>query len=96
MTILICQSARSVCARKAARLVLPCAPSLLDHCLRSNGRLFYATADEFVEALDLLVAEPELGSALGANGRRYIEAGYRWPAVMERYRGLIEAVQAPA
>jgi len=69
-------------------------PVLLDHCRRSNGGLFYETADEFVEALDLLVNEPELGRALGANGRRYVEAGYRWPAVMERYRSLIEAVRA--
>ena len=68
-------------------------PVLLDHCRRSNGGLFYESGEEFVEALDLLVAEPELSRALGANGRRYIEVGYRWPAVMERYRSLIETIR---
>jgi glycosyltransferase involved in cell wall biosynthesis len=69
-------------------------PVLLDHCRRSNGGLFYASAHEFVESLDLLVREAPLRAALGEKGRRYVEAEYRWPVVMERYRGLIRAVSA--
>ncbi len=69
-------------------------PVLLDHCRRSNGGLFYETASEFVESLDLLVREASLRAALGDKGRRYIEAEYRWPVVIERYRSLIRAVSA--
>jgi glycosyltransferase involved in cell wall biosynthesis len=69
-------------------------PVLLDHCRRSNGGLFYATGQEFVESLDLLVREAPLRAALGEKGRRYIEAEYRWPVVMERYRSLIRTVSA--
>jgi glycosyltransferase involved in cell wall biosynthesis len=65
---------------------------LKDHCLRSNAGLFYADADEFVEALDLLVREPRLRTALGANGRAYVRAEYAWQAVLERYRSVIEQV----
>jgi glycosyltransferase involved in cell wall biosynthesis len=68
-------------------------PVLLDHCRRSNGGLYYATADEFVESLDLLVSERELGRRLGANGARYVAAEYSWPVVMERYKKLIRAVR---
>ncbi len=67
-------------------------PVLLDHCRRSNAGLFYASADEFVESLDLLVREPLLRRALGANGRRYVDAEYRWPVVIERYERLIRGV----
>jgi glycosyltransferase involved in cell wall biosynthesis len=70
-------------------------PVLRDHCVRSRAGLHYAGEDEFVECLDLLVREPELRAALGANGRRYVGEGYRWEVVLDRYRGLIEAV-APA
>lgn len=70
-------------------------PVLLDHCRRSNAGLFYAGADEFGEALDLLVGQPELRRSLGANGRRYVETDYAWPVVLERYRSLIRAVQTP-
>ena len=65
---------------------------LLDHCRRSNAGLWYRDPDEFVEALDLLVREERLREALGANGRAYVRQGYRWDAVIERYRSLIEAV----
>ena len=67
-------------------------PVLLDHCRRSNAGLFYASADEFVEAVDLLVREPALRRRLGANGLRYVDAEYRWPVVIERYQRLIRGV----
>lgn len=67
-------------------------PVLKDHCVRSNAGLYYETADEFVEALDLLVREMELRRALGEKGRQYVRENYHWGAVLGRYRRLIEAV----
>ena len=69
---------------------------LKDHCLRANAGLFYETAEEFAAALDLLVTDGELRRALGAGGRRYVQERYRWPAVLDRYRALIEAAADPA
>lgn len=71
-------------------------PVLLDHCLLSNGGLYYENADEFVEALGLLTGDPRLRKALGESGRRYVEAHYRWDAVLARYRQLIQAVSGQA
>jgi glycosyltransferase involved in cell wall biosynthesis len=68
-------------------------PVLKDHCLRSNGGLYYEDRDEFAEALDLLVTNHAVATSLGSNGRRYVEANYRWDAVVERYRALIEAAR---
>ena len=67
-------------------------PVLKDHCVRSQGGLYYSCAAEFSEALDLLVREAALRQALGDNGRRYVRENYRWESVLARYRGLIEAV----
>ncbi len=67
-------------------------PVLLDHCVRSNAGLYYENAEEFVEALDLLTRDPELRRVLGQAGRVYVDAHYRWDAVLERYRRLIRAV----
>ncbi len=66
-------------------------PVLRDHCLRSNGGLFYENAEEYAEALDLLVCRPPFARQLGELGRAYVAANYRWPVVMERYRALIDA-----
>jgi glycosyltransferase involved in cell wall biosynthesis len=68
---------------------------LKDHCRRSSAGLYYEDADEFGAALDLLATQPALGRALADNGRRYVAEHYRWPAVLERYRALVDAV-APA
>jgi glycosyltransferase involved in cell wall biosynthesis len=67
---------------------------LKEHCLRSNAGLFYADSDEYAEALDLLVRTEGLRRALGANGRRYVDAEYRWSVVLDRWRGLLAAVSA--
>jgi glycosyltransferase involved in cell wall biosynthesis len=66
---------------------------LKEHCLRSNGGLFYEDADEFVEALDLLVGQPALRDTLGANGRTYVEKNYRWEVVLERWREMLAEVE---
>ena len=69
-------------------------PVLQDHCRRANGGLYYETADEFVEALGVLVHDEALRRALGENGRRYVRENYRWDVVLARYRELIEAAAA--
>ena len=45
---------------------------LVDHCLRSNGGLFYRDRDEFVECMKLLVADERLRAAMGRSGRDYV------------------------
>jgi glycosyltransferase involved in cell wall biosynthesis len=65
---------------------------LADHCRRSNAGLVYASAAEFVEAVDLLLRAPKLRAAMGENGRRYVRDHYAWPALLARWRRLIEAV----
>ena len=64
---------------------------LREHCLRSNAGLYYTDADEYGEAMDLLVRDRRLRAALAANGRRYVDSEYRWSVVLDRWRSLIEA-----
>jgi glycosyltransferase involved in cell wall biosynthesis len=100
---LICSSpyeSLSIVLLEGMALGTPClansrSPVLKDHCIRSNAGLYYADQEEFAEALDVLLNEPVLRSALGENGRRYVDGRFRWEAVLARYRGLIEAVATP-
>lgn len=66
-------------------------PVLKEHCVRSQAGLFYENADEFVLALHRLLIDRDLRTAMGTSGRRYVEDGYAWPAVLARYRRLIDA-----
>jgi len=61
---------------------------LVEHCVRSNGGLYYADRDEFVECLKLLVADEQLRAALGRNGREYVRTSYRWEVVLGKYERL--------
>jgi glycosyltransferase involved in cell wall biosynthesis len=76
----------------APGLVNAGSPVLKEHCLRSNAGLFYADGDEYVEAIDLLARDGTLRAALAANGRRYVDAEYRWSVVLDRWRALVAGV----
>ncbi len=65
---------------------------LRGQCLRSQGGLYYAGADEFIEALDYLISRPELRQRLGENGRRYVAANYAWEVIEEKYLRLLASL----
>ena len=66
---------------------------LVEHCVRSNGGLWYADRDEFVESLALLVADARLRAALGRNGREYVRRNYRWDMVLAKYERIFATVR---
>lgn len=76
----------------APALVNGVSPVLKEHCLRSNAGLYYEDAEEYAEAMDLLARDADLRAALAANGRRYVDAEYRWSVVLARWTGLLAEV----
>ncbi len=66
---------------------------LVEHCVRSNGGLYYADRDEFVECLKLLIGDERLRQALGYNGRDYVRKNYRWDDVLAKYERVFAKVR---
>ena len=66
---------------------------LVDHCLRSNGGLFYRDRDEFVECMKLLAADERLRAAMGRSGREYVRRNYRWDVVLGKLDRMIARVR---
>jgi glycosyltransferase involved in cell wall biosynthesis len=66
---------------------------LVEHATRSNGGLWYADRDEFVEALKLLVGDERLRQALGRSGREYVRRSYRWDVVLGKYERLFAKIR---
>ena len=60
--------------------------------LRANGGLYYHHANEFIEGLSLLATDQALSLRLGAQGRAYVEAWYRWPRVMATLEPFLRTV----
>jgi glycosyltransferase involved in cell wall biosynthesis len=66
---------------------------LVEHCVKSNGGLYYADRDEFVEALSLLMRDERLRAGLGKNGRDYIRSNYRWDVVLGKWERLFAKIR---
>jgi glycosyltransferase involved in cell wall biosynthesis len=66
---------------------------LVEHCVRSNGGLWYADCDEFVECMKLLLSDAGLRSTLGRNGRDYVRRNYRWDIVLGKYERIFAKVR---
>ena len=66
---------------------------LVEHCVKSNGGLYYADRDEFVDCLKLLVSDERLRAAMGRNGREYVRRSYRWDVVLGKYERLFAKIR---
>jgi glycosyltransferase involved in cell wall biosynthesis len=66
---------------------------LVEHCVRSNGGLWYADRNEFIECLNLLMSDAQLRAALGRNGRDYVRKNYRWDVVLGKYERIFAKVR---
>ena len=50
----------------------------------------------FADAVEALLDDPDRRAAMGAEGRRRIEASLGWPHQAEAYRGVYERLLGPA
>ncbi len=63
---------------------------LHEHCVRSNGGLWWENGAEFCATLNYLLTNPDKSAQMAANGRRYVLENYRWETIVEKYLALIE------
>jgi glycosyltransferase involved in cell wall biosynthesis len=69
---------------------------LVEHCRQSNAGLYYADRWEFTEALKLLMKDGALRTALGKNGKEYVNRHYRWSSILRKYERLFTRIAGPA
>ncbi len=62
---------------------------LVEHCLTSNGGLYYSNYNEFALCVDLLLSNGQLRKALGTHGQQYVEHHYSWGTVEKTYVDFI-------
>jgi glycosyltransferase involved in cell wall biosynthesis len=58
---------------------------MVEHCEDSGGGLSYGSYAQFEVIMDLISSDPALRHRLGERGRTYVDAEFRWPAIIERY-----------
>ena len=60
-------------------------PVTVEHCLQSQGGLFFDDYLEFEGCLQALLEQPELSQNLAENGRRYVLDHFHWDRVCEKF-----------
>lgn len=65
-----------------------------EHCVKSNGGLYFTGYAEFAATLDYLLDHPQTAARMGKNGRRYVLANFEWPTIIEKYGRLIREIEA--
>ena len=60
-------------------------PVTVEHCLQSQGGLFFEDYLEFEGCLQALLEQPDLSRSLAENGRRYVLDHFHWDRVSEKF-----------
>jgi glycosyltransferase involved in cell wall biosynthesis len=61
-----------------------------EHCDQSGAGLWFAGFAQFEAALGLLTTDAARRETMRRNGRRYAEANYTWPVILDRYCSFLE------
>ncbi|HMB44655.1 MAG TPA: glycosyltransferase family 4 protein [Candidatus Methanoperedens sp.] len=60
-----------------------------DHCIKSNGGLYFNNYEEFKECINFYRMNPHLARKMGNNGRDYVINNYAWNKVVEKYKTFL-------
>ncbi len=63
-----------------------------DHCIKSNGGLYFSNYDEFEECLKYFLTDPTKRDLIAQNGKEYVIRNYSWETVIRRYEKLLDVV----
>lgn len=63
-----------------------------NHCLLSNGGLYYHGYFEFEGCVNYLLEHPDICKKMGINGKKYVDENYRWNIIIDKLAKLIDYV----
>ena len=86
----LCMAALESLASRTPILVQERTEPLKDHCLKSNGGLWYSNYQEFKAAADLILRDKKLKTIMGENGRSYVIKNYSWKNVLNKYKKIFK------
>lgn len=69
---------------------------LKQHCIKSNGALYYTNYLEFEAELDFILGNPETIEVMLDNAKAYADKNYRWDSVIKRITSLIDLMKGPS
>lgn len=56
-----------------------------DHCIKSNGGLYFDNYDEFEGCVKYFIENKEMRKKLGENGAKYVSTNFNWAKIISSY-----------
>lgn len=70
-------------------LVHGCCDVTRQHCIDSNGGLYFKNLFEFFECLLYFTESREIARKMALNGKKYVLGNYNWDLIIDRYKKLL-------
>ena len=64
-----------------------------EHCLNSNGGLYFNNYAEFEGCVNYLLEHPDISKTLAENGKKYVEYNYSWDTVISKYVDFFKTIK---
>ena len=61
-----------------------------EHCIKSNGGLYFWGFDEFEECLNLFIQHQYAAKKMGINGKQYVLNNYNWNNIVRGYENIFK------
>jgi glycosyltransferase involved in cell wall biosynthesis len=63
-----------------------------DHCVKSNGGLFFRNYDEFEECINFYIDNPKIRTIMAENGKLYVNNNYSWDHIVHMYEHVLSRI----
>lgn len=67
-----------------------------DHCIKSNGGLYFSGYEEFEGCIDYFIANSNKSKKMGLNGKKYVLENYNWGVITNKYKKIFQEWRDPA
>jgi len=63
-----------------------------DHCVKSNGGLFFRNYDEFEECINFYIDNQKIRTIMAENGKLYVKNNYSWDRIVHMYEHVLSRI----
>ncbi|MDE1725693.1 MAG: glycosyltransferase [Thaumarchaeota archaeon] len=60
-----------------------------DHCIKSNGGLYFTNYEEFEECINYFLENPDESKIMALNGKNYVLNNFEWKKIVDKYISFI-------
>jgi glycosyltransferase involved in cell wall biosynthesis len=61
-----------------------------DHCIKSNGGLYFNNHEDFEECIKYYLQNPHAAKKMGDRGKSYVLENYSWDKVVKRFKNIFQ------